>query len=604
MTRIFAVIFLCLMWGFIPQMDSIGNLVEWSKGKSVFTTYYSSEVLGLDEGSHFSEVLNQLENELNISFVTIDNENLADIVIKISDGSVQFSGNISNESVYFQSNHEAAKTILSYEGNQILKANIVFNGAFKLSQDKKDHNFIGNIFSHEIGHALGLAHSGAISSTMYPYLSKGQYSFEEDDLSHLRSNFGSKQTSFQGMIEGRLKSTPDGKGLFGATIDLISLDPPFDIVSSFSEHDGSFNFNGVNTDKKYLVRIKPSSYGKEFPPYLGFSRFDLCPSGLSFVPFFVDANCEENSLNNPHMIKFNNGNNIDLKEIGLRCVDSSKSEYLDALALDTAFEFKSLAPSLSRYGFWVESFGYLSSWKKYIKVNINTKQLRESLGESAVIRVGVLSHKLDSESPISFSVFSDSEYENEIYKISNNDINNTTIFNVPFSPSGEINLDGSVSISLDQFKGDSLYLKGEVVSLRNYLSSDLTTDEKQILSITNNFDQNLSRGALFVEVMSSSQSFENTFYRGTGECAQGVLSFYFPDLKGGSDSQSLGSSSSSNSSGAAIFDCSAGAHYRNNVKISLYSGFYDRIVSLVLGVIFLLIPIALYRLCKSFLLKV
>ena len=77
---------------------------------------------------------------------------------------------------------------------------------------------------------------------MYPYLIKGNINLEEDDFNLLRKYFKSKALITQDQFHGRLKATSDGPGLFGATLDLIPLDPPFKIISTYSEFDGKFHF--------------------------------------------------------------------------------------------------------------------------------------------------------------------------------------------------------------------------------------------------------------------------------------------------------------------------------------------------------------------------
>jgi hypothetical protein len=580
--------------GFTPQIDLVGTPLKWESGKSTFLIYYSSEILELDKESALTQTLSQIETELDLKFVKSGNRNLADIIIEFSSNTESASNNLSEGNINFEDSHEAAKTVLSYDDNRIIKAVITLNSVFNASFDLTTSNYIGNIFSHEIGHALGLAHSGVVSSTMYPYLSKGQHIFEEDDLNLLRGYFGSSKSSFSGKIHGRIKSTADGPGIFGVTIDLINLTPPFSIISTFTEYDGSFSFNNVDKSQKYLVRVKPGNYEKEYPSYLSFGLFDLCSSNLEFSPFFINTNCEEKSLGNPYVISFKNSDIIDLRDIGIRCVEESDSSFLDGIASDKLFEFNNLVPAVKKFGFWAQEISYLNDWQKEIKIKVNISDLKSYLGESALVRIGVISHKIDSKSPMNMSIFSDEDFETEFIKVSGNSHQNTQLFNVPFNSLGEVNLDNSVDLRLDQVSQEAVYLKGVALDLKDYLNLDLTMNEKQMFSIINKQEQEVSRAILFLDVLSSQKTFYEKNYRGTGQCAEGIRGYSFPDLKHGEKGQSSNSSSSA-SSGSAIFDCSAGAGSTFTQKSSL-----GMLYSITLGVLFMIFLRLLGRLFQAF----
>ena len=96
--------------------------------------------------------LDKLKSELNISFLVTDNIIsqilLLNLVMKTNNGTM---GSISFRVIMRQ-----LKTVLSHDENTIIKAKIYFNSGFSMSTESSNANFIGNIFSHELGHALGL----------------------------------------------------------------------------------------------------------------------------------------------------------------------------------------------------------------------------------------------------------------------------------------------------------------------------------------------------------------------------------------------------------------------------------------------------------------
>src|SRR5947209_5643878 len=85
-----------------------------------------------------------------------------------------------------------AVTYYSYSGSTMLEADILFNnaqswdsyrGSLRSSQD------IQRVALHELGHALGLAHSSVASAIMYPYISS-LYTLSNDDITGAQSLYG------------------------------------------------------------------------------------------------------------------------------------------------------------------------------------------------------------------------------------------------------------------------------------------------------------------------------------------------------------------------------------------------------------------------------
>lgn len=102
----------------------------------------------------------------------------------------------------------------------IQDADVLFNGAgFTFTTGGAPGRFdVADVATHELGHLLGLDHSGAASATMYPYVDQGlvlQRSLAQDEISGLRDAYPAG--SF-GQITGKVERASDGSAVAGAHV--------------------------------------------------------------------------------------------------------------------------------------------------------------------------------------------------------------------------------------------------------------------------------------------------------------------------------------------------------------------------------------------------
>ena len=176
----------------------------------------------------------------------------------------------------------SAKTLkidtLSMEA-QILDADIVFNPAFLTSNqysfdiaDSPDDTMVFDIESvtaHEIGHVLGLIHSGAPLSTMFFMINTGtdSRSLEKDDIAWVNYRYpGSEYNSNYASIEGRViygdlgdpadpASHPPVAGALILAVDTLTKEQ----IHSYTDADGMYSVplpaNG--TPVSYWIHVEP-----------------------------------------------------------------------------------------------------------------------------------------------------------------------------------------------------------------------------------------------------------------------------------------------------------------------------------------------------------
>ena len=135
------------------------------------------------------------------------------------------------------------------------EADIVFNPALDFSTSAEDSKFdIQSVLTHEIGHLLGLDHSGLVSSVMVPFGAPSQLDqrmLTYDDIAGITEIYPrASATAGFGQIRGTIRSGT--AGILGAHVVALTT-AGTTLVSTLSQPDGS-----------YLLRSLPSGSYKVF----------------------------------------------------------------------------------------------------------------------------------------------------------------------------------------------------------------------------------------------------------------------------------------------------------------------------------------------------
>ena len=141
------------------------------------------------------------------------------------------------------------------ETGGITEADIVLNPRQQFSSDGTPGTFdLEATFTHEIGHLLGLEHSGAIGSSMQPRQGKnGIYtvaawtprSLSEDDRSGVRAIYGLRPgTDTRGAITGTITNA-SGAPIFGANVFAEEVATGRVVASNITLSNGTYRIEGL-----------------------------------------------------------------------------------------------------------------------------------------------------------------------------------------------------------------------------------------------------------------------------------------------------------------------------------------------------------------------
>jgi hypothetical protein len=167
----------------------------------------------------------------------------------------------------FENTNAPARTRVFFDsGGAIIEADIALNPAVDFSDNGTFGTYdLESTFAHEIGHLLGLPHSGVIAATMQPRQAKNglyglpaftQRSLSAADVAAVRALYGEPST--YSSISGRLTTNMSGRArsIFGAQMFAEDVSTGTVVGASISSIAGSYRVDGLNAGV-YRVFAQP-----------------------------------------------------------------------------------------------------------------------------------------------------------------------------------------------------------------------------------------------------------------------------------------------------------------------------------------------------------
>jgi hypothetical protein len=194
--------------------------------------------------------------------------------------------------------------------------------------------YIENVLTHELGHALGLSHSGGLQSTMLFVESPEQAHLSCDEQIAIRALY---PTASDSKKRGELAGTvagPDGRGVFGAQVTAISKVRGVSMASVLTGPDGTFELGALEPGD-YFILAEPFFGGAAaLTDFYGTMDTQVCSGGQSdFVRTGLMANGTSHDLQS---IKVRAGKTASVGVLTVACMAMSKADKNSAGVIDPA----------------------------------------------------------------------------------------------------------------------------------------------------------------------------------------------------------------------------------------------------------------------------
>jgi hypothetical protein len=139
--------------------------------------------------------------------------------------------------------------------------------------------FLENVLTHELGHAVGISHSGNLQSTMLYVESPEQAHLGCDDQLAFRALYPlASDSQKRGGLKGRVVG-PDGKAVYGAQVSAISRARGVALHAVLTDREGYFEFQTLEVGTYYLL-VEPFLGGAAvLPEFYEAVNTRLCANG-------------------------------------------------------------------------------------------------------------------------------------------------------------------------------------------------------------------------------------------------------------------------------------------------------------------------------------
>lgn len=151
----------------------------------------------------------------------------------------------------------------------------------------KSRVYAANVITHELGHAIGLSHSGSINASMLYVEFRDQSKLGCDDVSGSRALYG---TPGQVAVRGRIVSS-SGSGLAGIQVSAISLERGIPLANAVTSSNGSYSIAGLPPGRYALLAEIFRGDSRTIPAQqVAPAGNSICTIGGGFEKQFVHKN--------------------------------------------------------------------------------------------------------------------------------------------------------------------------------------------------------------------------------------------------------------------------------------------------------------------------
>ncbi len=300
-----------------------GLPIKWQDGtQNLEFVFYANNAT---EALIFSQIANEWSSTQDITITT----SYSGGTPAGDENSVYYSSN----PAFFGGGGVAAVTNITYDyaSGKILDADILINESALYSTDPAIGSYLGDVLSHELGHALGLAHSEVKHATMFYWLTRGQHSLSPDDQAGAYAIYPDVSLGAKGKITGKIQGAgQNGSGIpiFGAHVQALSEKDGRVLGSTLSLENGKFEIAGLPLDENYFLYVSPVKVKGSLPEYYSDVRNDFCTSSTSYRGSFYQS-CNSSQRGYPQAIALTGANPTQAAGvITIRCNLEVPTEYI------------------------------------------------------------------------------------------------------------------------------------------------------------------------------------------------------------------------------------------------------------------------------------
>lgn len=334
-------------FAFVISKTEVGKNVKWSGSTSVIDLYInpipkSTDItLDVDENSLSTSKQDYIAQKTYSILLNSINEWNQYSDIKINPIYSTSLPNVSNSRNTFRYTDEfsyfgsgiIAVTSIAYNAKEgdILSADILVNQSgtnpvdFTLDPtiSSKDNAYIGDVFTHEVGHFFGLSHSEVIHSSMKYSIFKNQYDIHPDDIAGLRHNYG--KIVENGRIYGRVIAGNDIP-IFGVNVQLLSANSGEVVQAQVTDSNGEYNFKNLEEGDSYYILVSPLKNLQTVSDYYKNVNKKLCFQE-EFQPTFY-MQCGSRHKSRPQLFELSSSEyEIDAGDLTIRCDENLDANY-------------------------------------------------------------------------------------------------------------------------------------------------------------------------------------------------------------------------------------------------------------------------------------
>jgi hypothetical protein len=198
----------------------------------------------------------------------------------------------------------------------IVETDIILNDTIGLNAIPNETFYIGNVLTHELGHALGMGHSEAGHASMFYLATNGQFEISPDEVAGYHTLY--RTNSSVSTIKGQVIGGDDNSPLFGVHVILIDVGSGELAATTISDEVGYFEIRGVDPNKDYSILTSPIRNPSVLPGYFADVRNDYCIGRQQIKKSFWQG-CGASDEGHPVKVNVDSGQTLNLGRVSVRC---------------------------------------------------------------------------------------------------------------------------------------------------------------------------------------------------------------------------------------------------------------------------------------------